>query len=185
MNYLFRFCILIVLFSSCSKPSELSKDFNCGSINLEKTTEITDFNKNFKLHIPTSWNTAFYYNNFTSEIFTADTIKQLTKTYILDASYNLGEVIFNQDFLARNDSISTSENLEIIKANNILFQSKEGYYFVSKGFKNKFPYHKLNLTVKLSPNTYFNSFVEVYGNEAVDDRICEAIAILDNIEFLQ
>lgn len=185
MNYLVRFCLVFLILISCSKPSELSEEFNCESKTIKNTTPTIDFNKNFKLNIPSSWKTDLYYDNYTSELFTADTTKQLLETYILDASYNLGEVVFNDDFLVRNDSITASNKLQIIKSKKINFKSKEGYYFVSKGFKNNFPYHKFNLIVKISENGYFNSSVEIYGEDAIDDRICEAIAILNNIEFLQ
>lgn len=175
----------IIFFYGCSNQSELSKNFNCQSSTLENTTQIFDFNKNFKLNIPVSWKTELYYDKYTSEIFTADTIKQLSDTFILDASYNLGEVIFNEEFFAKNNAIAGSENFEIIKSEISLFQSKESYWYVLKGTKNNFPYQQFNLTVKLSNNTYFNSYVEIYGDDNIDARICQAISILDNIEFLQ
>lgn len=185
MNRFFSLYIIIFALVSCSKPSGLSKEFNCESVNFENTARISDFNKNFRLSVPISWKTKLYYDNFTSEIFTADTIKQLSETFILNASYNYGEVNFNDGFFKRKDSLATSKKLQIIKSKSIRFQSKESYYTVLKGMKNNFPYHQFQLIVKLTDNSYFNSQVEIYGEDAVEARICEAIAILDEIEFLQ
>ena len=185
MNRFFSLCALLFVLISCSEPSELSKEFNCKSVNLKKTAKILDFNKNFKIGIPTYWQTKLYYDNFTSEIFAADTIKQFSETYILSTSYNLGEVNFNDDFFKRNDSLATSKNLKIIQSKKIQFQSKESCYYLLKGVKNNFPYHQFQLTVKLTENSFFNSYIDVYGEAAVEDRICEAITILDKIEFLQ
>ncbi len=185
MNRFFSLYIVLFVFTACSKPSELRKEFDCGTVHFEKTIQISDFNKNFKLTIPASWKTELYYDNFSSEIYTADTLKQLSETFILNASYNLGEVIFNDDFVQRKDSLATSINLKIIQSKGVKFQSKESYYSVLKGTKNNFPYHQFQLTVKLTDNSYFNSYIEIYGEEIVGDRICEAIAILEKIEFLQ
>jgi hypothetical protein len=185
MSHFFSFCLLLFTFISCSKPSELSNEFNCGSVNFENTKQISDFNKNFKISIPTSWKTKLYYDNFSSEIYAADTLKQFLETYIISTSYNLGEVNFNANYFKRNDSLATSKGLKIIQSKKIQFQSKESYYYLLKGMKNNFPYHQFQLTVKLTENSFFNSYIDIYGEDAVEERICEAITILDEIEFLQ
>ena len=179
------FVILILTVISCSKQSELSKNFNCKNIELENTTPVSDFNKNFKLNIPSNWKTDLYYNKFQSEIFTADTTKQLTSTFILDGSFNLGKLHFNEDFYTKLDTILIAENLQKLKSANITFQSKPAFWYLAKGEKNNFTYHQFNLTVLLSENTYFNAYAEIYGEEAIENRICESIAIIESIEFLQ
>ena len=185
MKYILQIGLLLIVLSSCSNQSELSRSFNCENSNNENKTIQKDFHNNFKLNIPISWKTELYYDNFQSEIFTADTVKQLTETYILDLSYNLGSVQFNDDYFFKNDSILSNRNLKIIKSKNILFQDKPSFWYVSKGVKNGYTYHQFNLTVVLSENSYFNSFIEVYGEDDVDSRICDAISIIENIEFLQ
>ena len=59
----------IFLTISCSKQSKLSETFNCGTVKIENTKTITDFNKNFNIHIPSSWKTKLYFNKYESEIF--------------------------------------------------------------------------------------------------------------------
>lgn len=185
MKLLFSLLTISLLLTSCSNESELSKYFHCKNSISENSEAIKDFNNNFTLRIPTSWKTELYYDKNQSEIFTADTTKQLTETFILDASYNLGSVEFDDQFQFKNDSLQTSKNLRIISSKKGIFQSKPSFWYVSKGIKNGHPYHQFNLTVVLSENTYFNSYADIYGDELIDERICEAIAIIDEIEFLQ
>ena len=185
MKYLLQIVFSILIFTSCSKQSELRKNFDCRNINTEQKSAQYDFHKNFKLNIPISWRTALYYDNSQSEIFSADTVKELTETYILDVSHNLGNIEFNDTYFVKNDSILNTNNLKIIKSNNNLFQEKPSFWYVAKGTKKGYVYHQFNLTVLLGEQSYFNSFVEVYGEEAVDERLCDAISIIENIEFLQ
>lgn len=185
MRFLFSILSISLLLISCSNQSELSKNFECKNLSLENSEPIKDFNNNFILKIPRSWKTELYYDKIQSEIFTADTTKQLTETFILDASYNLGTIEFDKQFKFKMDSLQNSQNLRIISSKKGTFQSKPSFWYVSKGIKNGHPYHQFNLTVVLSENTYFNSYADIYGDEFIDERICKAIAIIDEIEFLQ
>jgi len=179
--------IIIVLFSflSCSKQSKFSKIYNCNSTIIENTKAVIDFKKNFKLIIPTNWKTKLYFNENESEIFSADTLKQLTESFILGTSFNHGILNFDANFYKKTDSILTKNNLLIINSGNQSFQSKPAYWYVAKGSKNGFIYHQFNLTIKQSKNTYFNAYSEIYGANKINERICETISILEKIEFLQ
>ena len=39
--------------------------------------------------------------------------------------------------------------------------------------------------VKISENTYFSAYSEIYGNNNIDKRICESISLLESIQFLE
>ncbi|WP_456461070.1 hypothetical protein [Lutibacter sp.] len=176
--------ICIQLFS-CANQSELSKKYSCTSGNFKKTLPVLDFNKNFILNIPTIWKTELYFNKFQSEIFTADTTKQLTKSLILVASLSTGTLDFDSHFYRKVDSILLKNNLQIIDSGNQPYQSRPTYWYVAKGVKNGFSYHQFNLTTKRSKNTYFNVYSEIYGDNNINDRICKTISILNKVEFLQ
>ncbi|MCF6167067.1 hypothetical protein [Lutibacter sp.] len=177
--------VICVQLFSCANQSELSKKYSCPSDKLEKYSSISDFNKNFKLDIPTIWKTELYFDKFQSEIFTADTTKQLTKSLILVASFSTGTLNFDAPFYRKVDSILLKNNLQIIDSGNQPYQSKPTYWYVAKGVKNGFSYHQFNLTTKRSENTYFNVYSEIYGDNNINDRICETISILNKVEFLQ
>jgi len=176
---------LFVIILSCTNQSEISKKFKCESVKIENTKSILDFNKNFKLTIPTNWNTKLYFNKFESEIFTADTLKQLTESFILATSFNLGKLEFDANYYKKNDSILSKNKLELINEGNDNFRSQQTYWYVAKGFKNGFTFHQFNLASKISENTYFNASSEIYGDNNINERICETISILEKIEFLQ
>jgi len=185
MKNIFSFLVVIILLLSCSNPSKLQEKFTCKIAEVENLKIINDFNKNFKLSISNNWKTTLYFNKYESEIFAADTLKQLTESFILGTSFNLGVLNFDIDFHKKTDSILKQSNLEIINSGKDLFQSKQAYWYLAKGSKNGFTYHQFNLTAKLSENTYFNGYSEIYGDNNINERICETISILEKIEFLQ
>ena len=183
-NLLFQVTILCC-FLSCSNQSELSEKFNCNPVEIENNKTVKDFNKNFKLTIPNSWKTKLYFSEHESEIFAADTIKQLTKSFIIGTSFNAGLLNFDDEFYKKNDSILLKDNLQIINSGNHSFKNKPTYWYIAKGTKNGFTYHQFNLTSKQSENNYFNGYSEIYGDNKINERICETISILEKIEFLQ
>ena len=185
MKYLVVYLLATLFFFSCSKQSEISKIFNCDTNEIENPKATVDFHKNFTLTTSSNWKTDLYFNEFQSEIFVADTTKQLTASFILIASFNQGVLNFDANFRNRIDSISKKENLQIINFGKQFFQSKPGYWYIAKGLKNGFTYHHFNLTIKQSDNTYFNAYSEIYGDNNIDERICETISLLEKVEFLQ
>lgn len=176
---------IFLLVLGCSNQSEIGKKMNCSGTTYKNTKQITDFNKNFTLNIPSNWKTELYFDNYQSEIITADTLKQLSETYILAASYNLGTLDFDNDFHHRKDSVLTANKLKIIDSGNESFQSKPSFWYISKGTKNNFDYHRFTVLTKISENTYFSAYAEIYGNTNVDERICESISLLESIQFLE
>ncbi|MCK5678260.1 MAG: hypothetical protein KAH72_07265, partial [Flavobacteriaceae bacterium] len=98
MKQFFIILILFLTLISCQKE-DLTEVFNCkGTTNFSKTKEYTDVLKHFKINIPKSWNTELYYDEFQSELYSADTTKRLTETYIVDITWHQGELVFNNDF---------------------------------------------------------------------------------------
>tara|TARA_R110001583_G_scaffold44428_2_gene140878 strand:- start:757 stop:1314 length:558 start_codon:yes stop_codon:yes gene_type:complete len=185
MKYTLFVLSLFLILISCSNQSELSKSFDCKTKTLQNTTIISDFKNNFKIPIPNDWKTNLYYNEFQSEIFTADTIKQLSETYILDVSFNNGNLTFDTDFYKKTDSLFANLALTKINENTIQFQNKPAYWYVVKGIKNGFTYHQFNLYILISENTYITANSEIYGDNNIDNRICESISIIEKIELIK
>jgi hypothetical protein len=182
----FAYSILFLLLSTgCKNDSELNSIFNCNVRPTEETKKVIDFKKNFSIDIPTAWKTAMYFDEFQSEIFTADTVKQLSDTFILDASFNFGSLDFDPDFHKKTDSLLAKNNFQKINEGTLSFQSKPAYWYLLKGTKKGFTYHQLNLLVIISKTTYFKAYTDIYGDENIDARICSSISKLEKIEFLQ
>lgn len=177
--------LLVSLLMSCTNSPYLSSEFDCDVEKYSKLKVYSDINKNFRIDIPSNWKTELYYSDFESELFSADTTKQLTETYILDASFNSGRLTLDKEFYKKNDSVARLNDLTIINSGNQLFQEKPTYWNILEGSRNGFPYYQFNLMVKLSRNSYFKGYSEVYGDSAVYDRICKSITIFESIEFLE
>jgi hypothetical protein len=185
-NYKYPTILLLsFILISCEKSPYLSSELDCDHQNYTDLKTYHDINKNFKLDIPSIWKTELYFSDYESEIFAADTTQQLTESYILDASYNSGRLNFDEVFYKNTDSISRLNNLSILNSGNESFQKKSTYWNILKGTKNRYPYHQFNLMVKLSRNSYFKGYSEIYGDSAVYVRICKSISIFESIEFLE
>jgi len=182
-----KICILFLLVAlvSCKEQSELRKEFNCNSTEVGNLKPYLDFKNNFKLQVPSTWKTSKYYSETQSDIFTADTIKQLSESYILNTSYALGTVDFDAGFYQKIDSIISQNNFEKIKSGTTTFIELPSYWYVIKGKKNGFTYHQFNIIAKKSEVAYFSANIEIYGDIKIDERLCESISLLEKIEFLQ
>ena len=182
--------ILIILLTvslfSCQN-NDLKTAFNCESTtSFSDTKEIRDIMKKFKIKFPSHWKTQLYYDEFQSEIYSADTTKSLNETYILDISWHQGELNLNQAFDQNvKDTLAIKEKLSPIKSNFIQFKEKPSYWNLSKGKDGKHTYHFLQVYVKTEVDEYFTFTTKVFGENNVDERLCESIQISDKIVFIQ
>ena len=184
MKYLYVL-VSIIFFVSCKKQSNLQKDFVCKTVSFSKTKEVVDFKKQFSIVTPSKWKTNLYYDNVQTQVYTADTTKQLTETYILDIALNSGELVL--DTIFKNKII---QNLNIEKLQNLkykfdTFKGKPSLWFVSKGKKKNLDYYFFQLFVQNSATDYYEMTTKIYGNKLLDERLCESIAIISKIKFLK
>ena len=69
---------------TCTNQSKVSWSFNCKTSSFEQLEKLRYLKKLFSIELPKTWNTNFYYDSLQSSIYTADTTKQLTETFLLD-----------------------------------------------------------------------------------------------------
>lgn len=171
---------------SCTQKLQLLNDFNCERTLKEfKTKQLKDFKNNFKLRYPKSWKSKLYYDDFQSEIMIADTLKPLSNSFIYDASWNHGEIEINNEFESTiNAKVKTKDNLNLLKSGASFFKKKPYYWHLLNGTKNKRPYHLFKAYVKTGVDTYLMLAIDIYGNEAVEERLCLALEIFETTEFL-
>ena len=174
--------ILLVSFVSCAKKTALEETINCSNSSFNSDLkQFTDVNKNYKISIPNNWKVQKYYDNFQSDIFAADTLKQLTETYILDTSFKTGELELNDEFGLK---IKNSTSDEIVASKFEVINDKFVFWHLTKGIKNNYDHHELILYFKTSADTYLQVSVEIYGSKLVDERLCEAVNIIKTIDFI-
>jgi len=180
------FLLLTVSILSCSK-SEIESELDCGSApKFGETKETRDILKKFKLIVPKNWSTQLYYDDFKSQIYAADTSKQLTETYILDVAWHQGELTVN-DALANSvkDTLNIKEKMTTVKSGFGKFKKKPSYWNLSQGKESGRLYTFLQLYLKTEPDEYFLLTTKLYGDKNVDARICESIALFDKVKIIE
>lgn len=175
--------MLTFISSGCQQQSELTSEFNCPSITIIKDAKIvTDIRKEYSVNIPKHWKTSFYIDDFQSDIYIADTLKPLTKSFILSISKKEGSLNIDENFEVLLKTAIEKQPLEVTKIKPIIFKEIPSYYAVSKGVKNQFPYHEIQMFIPYL-NYFYEFKIEVYGNEAINERFCEAIQLIESCQL--
>ncbi len=168
---------------SCGKSSSLNNDFHCKTDTYGNLETRRDFNKNFRIKLPKTWKTNYYYDNTVSSIFSADTTLNLTKTTLIDASFVTSGNEFDQEFINKIKSDNEQMGLTEILSKSGKFDGKPMYYNLSKGKRTKFDYQILNVFIKANLG-FLHVKTEVYGDLLVDERFCKAVDLINKIEIL-
>ena len=176
--------LLILSILSCKQKTNLQKEFICETKSFSNTEIVSDFNNTFNITVPKHWKTQLYFNNLQTQIFTADTTKNLTNTYTLNFEYNSGDLIINDDFSNKIIKDLNQNNYILLKSKNDVFKNKPSIWFVSKGKKSDFDYFYFELYVKQTNTNYFKITSEIYGDKNLDERFCESIAVIETLKVL-
>lgn len=179
--------LIVIVLISCSntKSGELSSSLGCKSKFLYTTKTKVDFCKNFKIKVPKHWKTQLYYDAQTSEIFVADTTKQLTDTFILSSSFITNTLTIDSAFVKTYSQKMQQQQLYFVKGKLLTYKNKPAYWSMFKGIKNNRKIHQLSFFIKISDNTYFTANTEVYGTANIEKRICESVSIIEDITFFE
>ncbi|MDO9261127.1 MAG: hypothetical protein Q7U08_04220 [Flavobacteriaceae bacterium] len=178
------FSIIILIFISCKNKSELAAEFDCDQNSSNSALKtLTDIHKNYSISIPNHWKISYYYDEYQSDIYAADTLKPLTSTYILNFSDKKGLLLLNDDFKKKiHDALST-DGLKIIRDKKLQKTEIFDYYVYSKGIRNQFPYYQIQLYKAVNKQSFFDVKIEIYGDQQVENRICEAIHYIELLQI--
>lgn len=184
-----KITLLIILSSviiSCKK-NDLKSEFDCASSTIPyETKELRDVLKKFRATVPKDWKSQLYYDEYQSQLYSADTTRNLSEAYIIDISWHQGELVLDEFFDQKvKDTLAFKQQLSNIKSTLSRFKDKPCYWNLSKGKTGSHDYHFLQVYVKTEPDEYFTFTTKVYGDRNVDERLCESIAIYDKLEFIQ
>ena len=64
-----------------------------------------------------------------------------------------------------------------------MFQDKESYYLRAIGKRGQFDYQIINLFIKINNGNYMHAKAEVYGDSLVNERFCNALSLIEKIEY--
>lgn len=186
MKYFFTLLVLVASLSSC-KQNDIRTALDCTTTtNFANTKEISGFLKHFKLEVPKNWKSELYYDEIQSRFYSADTSKQLTDTYIIDVTWHQGEIELNNDFqqVIEND-VKQNERLTPFKNGFGNFIDLPCYYNLAKGKSSGFTYHYLQIYLKTNVDEYYHLTTKVYGDEFIEERLCESLSLFEGITFLK
>jgi hypothetical protein len=101
-------------------------------------------------------------------------------------TWHQGEIELNDNFkqIIEND-IKQNEHLTPFKTGFGSFKNLPSYYNLSKGKSSGFTYHYLQIYLKSNVDEYFHLTTKVYGDEFVEERLCESLSLFDGLTFLQ
>lgn len=179
------FILGVVLCISCEKKSTIQNDFDCETITFKKLITVEDATEYFSLQIPSNWEINLYKDAIQSSIFTADTTKQLSKTVMLDVTLVENSIQFNEAFKLKQEQEYLLNKLIKIKSKTFTVAEKPALYMLFKGKKGKFNYQICNTFIKLNTKQFIVAKAEVYGDSLVNQRLCSALSILENIKLNQ
>lgn len=181
MNIRFSIILFGFILIGCSEKLSLAKELACSDLpNFEATITKSDFNKKFSIEIPENWKYKGYFDDYQSSIFAADTIKELTETFILEVAYKYTSIEINDAFKS---DINQSNSFDVLKFNVEEFKGKPSYWQVVKGVKNGYVLHEFQHFIQDNTSGYLEIKTEFYGEEMVDERLCEALRIINTLEF--
>jgi len=186
MKYIFPLIIFISTLISCQKNT-IDEKFNCNTPkHFTNTKEYKDVLNKFKIEIPKYWKTELYFDEFQSEVYSADTTKQLSETYIIDIAWHQGELKFNSEFEQKViQNITENEQLIVVDSGYGKFMKKDSYYIISVGENTEISYHFLEIYLKSKDDEFYTFTSKIYGNEFVNERICASISLFKSISFLK
>ncbi len=180
---IFITCFLVLL--SCDKPSEISKNFNCNQKKHTDLETIEDAKKTFTIALPKSWNTNLYVNEIQSSIYSADTTKQLTASFLLDITAINKKITLNDAFKLKKEHENLTKNLIKVKSGETTLINYPTYYTVSRGKKKGFNYKVCHFFIKLNDEKFIIAKAEIFGNKDVDIRICNAISLIEKLRIIK
>jgi len=187
MKFIFYLFLTISILSSCDKKVTIENAFECNApSHYTSTKQYKDVLKHFKINIPKKWKTSLYYDEFRSEIYSADTTKQLSETYIADITWHQGELVFNEDFEQNITQIAVKKDkLDIIQSGYGEFIKHKSYYMLSVGKNSDISYHYLQIYLQYNVDEYYTFTSKIYGDEFVNERICASISLFKTIDFIK
>ena len=174
-----------LLFFSCNNQSEISKDFDCETATLKDLEIVEDVKNLFSIQIPKNWKTNLYQDEVQSSIFTADTIKQLTETVLLDVTFIQNKINFEDAFLLQQEQENLSKGLIKVKSKELLLLEKPSIYILYKGKKGKFTYQTCHTFIKVNESNFIFAKTEIYGDSLINQRLCDSFSLIENIKIQQ
>ena len=186
---LFRLGVSVILLAfvmgGC-RNSDFEREFGCETpMGFSNTKTYKDVLSHFEIDIPKNWKTSLYYDEYQSKLYSADTTRNLSDSYIIDVTWHQGELVIDEEFdQLVSEQAGREFNLIPVKSGEGDFLDHEAYYHIATGKKNDMDWHYLQVYLKYRTDEYYTLTSKIYGNELVTERICASFSLFKNLEFI-
>lgn len=177
--YLF---LLLATIYSCSDKNSLFKDYHCKTKQL-KLVAIHDALQKFKLNIPNNWKTELYIDKNNSIFVTADTTKQLSKTFIIKLSYITGAINFNKNSATTLKQRLAKDFWKTYKTSKGFFNGYPALLLYSENQQLKIKTSSLHIFFNANKQYHFEIEIQCFGNKNKQERFCKAITIIKTLKL--
>jgi len=186
MKYIHIIWIALFVFTGCQN-NDLREQFECNTpVHFTNTKKYKDVLGKFKISIPKYWKTQLYYDEFQSDLYSADTTKQLSETYLIDITWHQGELNFNEEFESNiSKNLKNKGLLKQVKSGFVKFKKHETYFNLSTGKSSELTYHYLQVYLKYKPDEYYTFTSKIYGDKLINERVCASISVFNKINFIK
>mgnify|MGYP000209091973 CR=1 FL=1 len=83
------------------------------------------------------------------------------------------------------NNLKQNEHLTPLKGGFGYFIDQRCYYSLAKSMNSGFTYHYLQIYLKTNVDEYYQLTTKVYGDEFVEERLCESLSLFERITFLE
>ena len=184
MKQLFLFIGISLSLISCNKQSELSKTFKCKTTTLPDGIEVVDeYQNRFSIELPKSWKTELYNISNQSGIISADTTQLASNFYKLDVGIVNGNIDLSSSLHKQVEAIMKSNNLKTVQHTFLPYKTFDSYAHLAHGIQMNIPYYIFQYYIKLDNKKYLLIKSEFYGEDNIDNRFCESLALINTLKL--
>lgn len=176
--------ILLLLVVSCQKDNPLLSLNECNSVKITNDWEkVSDFYDKIQVKLPKNWKTTLYYDATKSSIMTADTTQLIQDAYVTEFAVLNGNIKINNDFKQKVSENSTKNQLNTLNEKFLDYKQYKGFYHLSEGLRDSIPMRVLQYYFKLDNRQYLLFRTEIYGKDNQQQRLCEALQLMNGLEI--
>ena len=175
--------LVFVCLSACESKLKIVRELNCDPTSYSNLEKVEDFKKLFTVEFPDHWKTNLYYDSLQSSVYTADTTRQLTETFLIDITHVDSKLILDDEGIQKFEESIKNQGFVTSDSYQFIFQDLPSFYTRAKGKKRGFTYEVCNLFIQTGDAKYVHVKTEVYGDSLVDQRICNAFSLIEKIKI--
>lgn len=174
------FCVLAII--SCNQKPDIYDILGAKkNTNYNHSKTIRDVKNNFEVNIGAHWKRELYFDDYQSRIYTADTTKSYSSSFIIDITRFKGKIIIEEEF--KNQLVSTIQKKAqnyVIKEGFLEFKEKPAYCIYSFEKQLEHVVYTIECYVADGDNYYLLTST-INGSNNLNNNLSETLAIFNSL----